>query len=59
MRRQAGFDCVELRFGHHYLVSAFLSPRWNKRTDDYGGPVENRARLARRILSAARAQGRP
>ncbi len=51
---QAGFDCVELHFGHHYLVSAFLSPRWNRRTDDYGGPVENRARLARRVLRAVR-----
>jgi 2,4-dienoyl-CoA reductase-like NADH-dependent reductase (Old Yellow Enzyme family) len=53
---QAGFDAVELHFGHHYLVSAFLSPRWNKRTDDYGGPVPNRARLARRIAEAVRAE---
>jgi 2,4-dienoyl-CoA reductase-like NADH-dependent reductase (Old Yellow Enzyme family) len=52
----AGFDAVELHFGHHYLVSAFLSPRWNRRTDNYGGPVENRARLARRILAAVRAE---
>ncbi len=52
MLAQAGFDAVELHFGHHYLVSAFLSPRWNRRTDDYGGPVENRARLALRILRA-------
>ena len=55
MLAQAGFDCVELHFGHHYLVSAFLSPRWNHRTDDYGGTVQNRARLARRIAAAARA----
>ena len=54
MLAQAGFDAVELHFGHHYLISAFLSPRWNKRTDDYGGPVENRARLARRVLRAVR-----
>ncbi len=52
----AGFDAVELHFGHHYLVSAFLSPRWNRRTDDYGGPVPNRARLARRIATAVRAE---
>jgi 2,4-dienoyl-CoA reductase-like NADH-dependent reductase (Old Yellow Enzyme family) len=52
----AGFDGVELHFGHHYLVSAFLSPRWNHRTDDYGGSVANRARLARRILQAVRAE---
>jgi len=51
----AGFDAVELHFGHHYLVSAFLSPRWNKRTDDYGGTVANRARLALRILTEVRA----
>ncbi len=56
MLRQAGFDCVELHFGHHYLVSAFLSPRWNKRTDEYGGPLPDRARLARRIASAVRAE---
>src|SRR5215472_2104372 len=30
-----GFDAVELHFGHHYLVSAFLSPRWNRRRDEY------------------------
>jgi 2,4-dienoyl-CoA reductase-like NADH-dependent reductase (Old Yellow Enzyme family) len=55
MLADAGFDAVELHFGHHYLVSAFLSPRWNRRTDDYGGPVANRARLARRILREVRA----
>ena len=59
MLRRAGFDCVELHFGHHYLVSAFLSPRWNRRTDEYGGPVENRARLARRIAAAVRAEAGP
>jgi 2,4-dienoyl-CoA reductase-like NADH-dependent reductase (Old Yellow Enzyme family) len=52
MLAETGFDAVELHFGHHYLVSAFLSPRWNKRTDEYGGPVPNRARLALRILRA-------
>jgi 2,4-dienoyl-CoA reductase-like NADH-dependent reductase (Old Yellow Enzyme family) len=52
MLAETGFDAVELHFGHHYLVSAFLSPRWNKRTDEYGGPVQNRARLALRILRA-------
>jgi 2,4-dienoyl-CoA reductase-like NADH-dependent reductase (Old Yellow Enzyme family) len=56
MLANAGFDAIELHFGHHYLVSAFLSPRWNRRTDDYGGPVANRARLARRILQAVRAE---
>jgi 2,4-dienoyl-CoA reductase-like NADH-dependent reductase (Old Yellow Enzyme family) len=56
MLAAAGFDAVELHFGHHYLVSAFLSPRWNRRTDDYGGPVRSRARLALRILRAVRAE---
>ncbi len=54
MLAAAGFDAVELHFGHHYLVSAFLSPRWNRRKDSYGGPVQNRARLALRILAAVR-----
>jgi 2,4-dienoyl-CoA reductase-like NADH-dependent reductase (Old Yellow Enzyme family) len=56
MLADAGFDAVELHFGHHYLISAFLSPRWNKRADDYGGTVENRARLALRIARAVRAE---
>jgi 2,4-dienoyl-CoA reductase-like NADH-dependent reductase (Old Yellow Enzyme family) len=50
----AGFDCVELHFGHGYLVSAFLSPRLNRRTDRFGGSTENRARLAREIARAVR-----
>jgi 2,4-dienoyl-CoA reductase-like NADH-dependent reductase (Old Yellow Enzyme family) len=54
MLSDAGFDAVELHFGHHYLISAFLSPRWNRRTDDYGGTVANRARLPVRILRAVR-----
>ena len=45
----AGFDAIEVHFGHNYLVSEFLSPRINKRKDEYGGSLENRARLARRI----------
>jgi len=55
MLAAAGFDAVELHFGHHYLVSAFLSPRWNKRSDEYGGQVANRARFALDILRAVRA----
>ena len=56
MLADAGFDAVELHFGHHYLVSAFLSPKWNRRTDEYGGSVANRARLPIRILHAVRDQ---
>lgn len=51
---ESGFDAVELHFGHNYLVSSFLSPRLNKRTDRYGGSLENRARLARECARAVR-----
>jgi 2,4-dienoyl-CoA reductase-like NADH-dependent reductase (Old Yellow Enzyme family) len=50
----AGFDAVELHFGHGYLLSAFLSPRLNKRTDEYGGSLENRARFPRAVVNAVR-----
>ncbi|MGE5136421.1 MAG: NADH:flavin oxidoreductase [Gemmatimonadota bacterium] len=52
--RQAGFDAVEIHLGHNYLASAFLSPRLNKRADEYGGSLANRARLARGIARAVR-----
>lgn len=48
----AGFDAVEIHFGHNYLVSSFLSPRLNKRADPYGGSLSCRARLARDIAQA-------
>ncbi|MFI5952477.1 NADH:flavin oxidoreductase [Cryptosporangium sp. NPDC051539] len=50
----AGFDAVEIHLGHHYLASAFLSPRLNRRKDAYGGSLENRARFAREIMRAVR-----
>ncbi|MGE2690927.1 NADH:flavin oxidoreductase [Mycolicibacterium pulveris] len=50
----AGFDAVELHFGHNYLVSAFFSPLLNRRRDHYGGSLANRARLAREIAMAVR-----
>jgi 2,4-dienoyl-CoA reductase-like NADH-dependent reductase (Old Yellow Enzyme family) len=59
MLADAGFDAVELHFGHHYLISAFLSPRWNRRTDDYGGTTQRRTLLARRVLRAVRAEAGP
>ena len=43
--KEAGFDAVELHMGHGYLLSQFLSPRTNKRKDDYGGCIENRSRF--------------
>ena len=52
--KKAGFDGVEIHGAHGYLLSQFLSPITNKRTDLYGGPVENRCRLSCEILSAVR-----
>jgi 2,4-dienoyl-CoA reductase-like NADH-dependent reductase (Old Yellow Enzyme family) len=52
---EAGFDAVEVHVGHGYLLSSFLSPRLNRRTDEYGGSLVRRARLAREVLSAVRA----
>jgi 2,4-dienoyl-CoA reductase-like NADH-dependent reductase (Old Yellow Enzyme family) len=51
---EAGFDAVEIHLGHNYLASAFLSPLINKRTDEFGGSLENRAKVARDIVIAVR-----
>jgi 2,4-dienoyl-CoA reductase-like NADH-dependent reductase (Old Yellow Enzyme family) len=51
---EAGFDSIEVHVGHNYLLSAFLSPKLNRRDDTYGGSVENRARFPRRVLRAVR-----
>jgi len=51
----AGFDIVELHCAHGYLLSSFLSPLTNQRGDDYGGPVENRARWPLEVFAAIRA----
>ena len=48
--KEAGYDCVELHGAHGYLISNFLSPYTNKRTDQYGGSVENTARFACEII---------
>jgi 2,4-dienoyl-CoA reductase-like NADH-dependent reductase (Old Yellow Enzyme family) len=50
----AGFDAVEIHLGHGYLPSEFLSPRLNRRTDEWGGSLENRARFPRAIATAVR-----
>jgi 2,4-dienoyl-CoA reductase-like NADH-dependent reductase (Old Yellow Enzyme family)/thioredoxin reductase len=47
---QAGFDFVEIHAGHGYLISAFLTPYFNRRTDGYGGSLENRSRFLVEIL---------
>lgn len=51
----AGFDVLELHSAHGYLLHEFLSPLSNQRDDEYGGSLENRARLHRRIVTAIRA----
>ncbi len=50
----AGFDAVELHFGHLYLPSSFLSPLINRRRDGYGGSIDNRSRLVREIAQHVR-----
>ncbi len=50
--KEAGFDAVELHGGMGYLINQFLSNATNKRTDEYGGSLENRVRFAREILTA-------
>lgn len=51
---RAGIDVIELHFAHGYLVSTFLSPATNKRTDAYGGSFENRSRLSLEIVDGIR-----
>ena len=54
--RDSGFDGVEVHLAHAYLLHQFLSPLYNKRTDQYGGTLENRLRFAREVLIAVRAR---
>lgn len=51
---EAGYDCVEFHAGHNYSPHAFLSPAFNKRTDEYGGSLENRARYLLECIRAIR-----
>lgn len=55
MAADVGFDAVEVHLGHNYLASAFLSPRLNRRKDEFGGSLENRAAFPRRVVEAVRA----
>ncbi len=52
---ESGFDAIEIHAGHGYLISQFLSPYTNKRSDAYGDSFENRSRFMREILHAVRA----
>ncbi|MCC3865756.1 NAD(P)/FAD-dependent oxidoreductase [Terrisporobacter petrolearius] len=52
--QMAGFDCVEIHAGHSYLISQFLSPTTNNRTDEFGGSIENRTRFARMVIDEVR-----
>ncbi len=52
---RAGFDAIELHAAHGYLLHQFLSPIANCRTDEYGGPLENRARMLVRVVDVVRA----
>jgi 2,4-dienoyl-CoA reductase-like NADH-dependent reductase (Old Yellow Enzyme family) len=50
----ANFDAVEVHLGHGYLLSEFLSPGLNRRDDEWGGSLENRARFPRQVVAAVR-----
>lgn len=52
--RESGFDAVELHSASNYLLYQFLSAKWNRRQDEYGGSLENRARLLMETLQAVR-----
>jgi 2,4-dienoyl-CoA reductase-like NADH-dependent reductase (Old Yellow Enzyme family) len=53
----AGFDCVEIHMAHGYLLHQFLSPLANRRSDDYGGSLENRMRFPLEVVHAVRESG--
>jgi len=54
MALDAGFDCIEIHLGHNYLASSFLSPGINRRRDEFGGSLANRAKVARGVVEAVR-----
>jgi 2,4-dienoyl-CoA reductase-like NADH-dependent reductase (Old Yellow Enzyme family)/thioredoxin reductase len=54
--REAGIDAVNVHFAHGYLLGNFIAPRTNKRTDEYGGSLENRLRFPMEVLRRVRAK---
>lgn len=56
---EAGFDVIEVHGAHGYLLHEFLSPLSNERDDEYGGSLENRARLLLRVIDAVRSAAGP
>lgn len=52
--KKGGFDGIEIQSAHGYLLHQFLSPKFNYRTDEYGGSIENRMRFGMQIVDAAR-----
>ncbi len=54
MAKRAGFEMLMIHGGHGWLINQFLSPYFNKRTDEYGGSLENRCRFAKEVLTAVR-----
>lgn len=52
--KRAGFGMIMIHGGHGWLLNQFLSPYFNKRTDEYGGSLENRCRLAIEVLKSVR-----
>ena len=57
--KKAGFDAVEIHGGHGYLISNFMSPYTNKRTDEYGGCLTKRMRFAKEVIEAVRSNVGP
>lgn len=57
--REAGFDAVEVHLGHHYLLSSFLSPNLNHRSDAFGGTLAKRARFPRDVVRRVREAAGP
>lgn len=54
LAKRAGFEMIMVHGGHGWLLNQFFSPYFNKRTDEYGGSLENRCRLAVEVLKAVR-----